>query len=66
VRVRFSNALTQTAQQSGAVELVGFTLQELREKRKELKNTLELSPGKLDVLEDLAVDFIVNTTLVFQ
>ena len=66
VLVRFTNALNQALQESDAVELVGFTLEELQEKREELKKTLEWSAGKVDVLEDLDVDFIVDTTLLFQ
>ncbi len=63
--LQFQNTVTETVNDDSAIQLVGFTLKELRAKRDELK-ALEWSAGKVDVIEGFSVDYFIEPTLLFQ
>lgn len=63
--LQFKNTLAKTVGSDDTIQLVGFTLEELRAKRNALK-ALQWSEGKVDMIEEFAVDYIVEPTLLFQ
>jgi len=62
---RFTSALRVALQATDDLEVTGFTLAQLEEKREELKN-LDWSSGKTQIIEEFAVDYIIDTSLILE